>query len=421
MTRLLKVVLNSMDTKPSDVTIAVDSQCTISATEKSGGLLAPYFASRISEAMSNLSEIVDETFVHPIQHVPGGQNPADIPTRDTTTPDEVREDSVWQAGPHYLKLDRSMWPFSRDFIDMLPEQELRRPKALFNLVAMGDWECLLGKELSQLVVSVMHRSNSYVKTVHVTARLLKAQFDQDRSKIQEALTVRDIKLGKLVQFMVSMYLSFKAMSEGKLDSLRPVVEYGIVYARGRCEKSISRILGVDKLPILARSTRLAELIMLEAHCENHRSNASDVLARSRQRAWIVRGRFLAKTVCKSCPLCRLSKSKLTEQLMGDIPDHQLYPCPPFTFVSLDFAGPYQAKAMGNSRCQIKLWGLVIICQNTRAIKMYATAGYSTDDFLTAYARFTSNHGNPVLVVSDMGSQLRKAGQVIAQGDPAGLD
>ena len=179
-----------MDTKPSDVTIAIDSQCTISATEKSGGLLAPYFASRISEAMSNLSEIADETFVHPIQHVPGGQNPADIPTRDTTTPDEVREDSVWQAGPHYLKLDRNMWPFSRDFIDILPEQELRRPKALFNLAVMNEWECLLGKRLSQLVVSVMHRSNSYVKTVHVTARLLKAQFDQDRSKIQEALTVR---------------------------------------------------------------------------------------------------------------------------------------------------------------------------------------------------------------------------------------
>jgi len=107
--------------------------------------------------------------------------------------------------------------------------------------------------------------------------------------------------------------------------------------------------------------------------------------------------------------------------MSDIPLHQLTPCPPFSFISLDFAGPYKAKAMGNSRTYIKLWGLVIICQNTRAVKMMATAGYSTDDFLTTFRRFTANFGNPLLVVSDAGTQLRKAGQVIQQGDPSTLD
>ena len=107
--------------------------------------------------------------------------------------------------------------------------------------------------------------------------------------------------------------------------------------------------------------------------------------------------------------------------MSDIPPHQLRPCPPFTHVSLDFAGPFAARAMGNSRASIKVWGLVICCQNTRAVKLLATAGYSTDDFLTAFRRFTSNFGNPALVVSDAGTQLRKAGQVIEAGDPANLD
>ena len=77
--------------------------------------------------------------------------------------------------------------------------------------------------------------------------------------------------------------------------------------------------------------------------------------------------------------------------------------------------------MGNSRSFIKTWGLVIICQNTRAIKMIATAGYSTDNFLTAYHRFVANYGNPSLVVSDAGSQLKAAGRLIDQGDPATLD
>ena len=38
LTRMLKVVVSAMDEKPSQVTIAVDSQCTISAMEKSGVL-----------------------------------------------------------------------------------------------------------------------------------------------------------------------------------------------------------------------------------------------------------------------------------------------------------------------------------------------------------------------------------------------
>ena len=48
-------------------------------------------------------------------------------------------------------------------------------------------------------------------------------------------------------------------------------------------------------------------------------------------------------------------------------------------------------------------------------------GCSTDDFLTTYRRFTANFGNPLLVVSDAGSQLKEAGKLVEQGDPAALD
>ena len=128
-----------------------------------------------------------------------------------------------------------------------------------------------------------------------------------------------------------------------------------------------------------------------------------------------------KEIVKNCPVCRLRRRKLTQQIMADIPSHQLYPCPPFSHVSLDYAGPFSARAMGNSRAQLKVWGLVIVCQNTRAVRMYAAAGYATDDFLTAYTRFTANHGNPLLVVSDSGSQLMKAAKHVDQFDLSKLD
>ena len=115
------MVTSGMDVKPSRITTAVDSQCTISALEKAGGLLAPYFASRVSEALGILSELSKHSIIDPVQHVPGLLNPADIPTRDSTLPDEVGENSIWQGGPSFLSLPNQQWPFSRDFIDTVPD------------------------------------------------------------------------------------------------------------------------------------------------------------------------------------------------------------------------------------------------------------------------------------------------------------
>ena len=218
-----------------------------------------------------------------------------------------------------------------------------------------------------------------------------------------------------------MLSTIEALNVGKLGSLRPFMRHGIVFSKGRLGESLLGLLGVHKLPILYRDSRLAMLIIVYSHYEDHRANPLDALARSRRYAWIVRGRFLAKQVCKSCVVCKRVRAKLSQQLMADIPAHQLKPCPPFTHVSLDFAGPFSARAMGNSRAKMKIWGLVLVCQNTRAVKMLATAGYSTNDFITAYRRFTSNFGNPALVITDAGTQLRKAGQILEAGDPANMD
>ena len=289
------------------------------------------------------------------------------------------------------------------------------------MVEIASYKKILGDRLHDMVTTVMERSNNLKRTTHVTARLIKCHFNACVDQIKEELTVEDIQVARHLQFVVSMEPVIKALNNGDLDPFRPFMERGIIYIRGRCGSALPKLLGLDKLPVLPRDSRLAKLIVWEAHYEDHRLSPSDVLARSRRTAWIIRGRYLAREVCKMCPVCKLKKRNLTEQLMGDIPKHQLQPCPPFSFISLDFAGPYVVKSMGNSRALLKVWGLVIICQNTRAIKMLATAGYSTDEFLTTYTRFTSNYGCPVLVVSDAGSQLAKAGKLINEADPARLD
>ncbi len=103
----------------------------------------------------------------------------------------------------------------------------------------------------------------------------------------------------------------------KLAALDPVYEEGMWVCWVRLRKCLKVVIGKDHLPILLPHTRLAELIMLQAHTENH-DQATMTLARSRTQAWIHRGRYLARKVISSCRKCKVRKARLETQRMGDL-------------------------------------------------------------------------------------------------------
>merc|ERR1711989_11419 len=101
----------------------------------------------------------------------------------------------------------------------------------------------------------------------------------------------------------------------KMTTLTPEFEGGMWITRGRLKKGLPKILGIEKLPILLSSSRLAELIMIEAHQENH-DGAPGTLVRSRTRAWIYRGCYLARKVSARCVNCRAAVPVTQRQRMG---------------------------------------------------------------------------------------------------------
>ena len=73
-----------------------------------------------------------------------------------------------------------------------------------------------------------------------------------------------------------------------MTKLAPSIEDGMWVTRGRLAKGLPGILGVDRLPVLLANSRLVELLMIQAHHENH-DGAPGTLARSRAHAWIHKG------------------------------------------------------------------------------------------------------------------------------------
>ena len=301
----------------------------------------------------------------------------------------------------------------------MPTEELRtkRVSLLLTSAERKDWQ------LMELAKATLNQSNSLSKTVGTLARILKCYITKSRDSILDPVTQAERKFATHVLFAASMGPTHEAMEKSGLSSLRPFKGGQVYFTRGRVGTALASLLGCNQLPILMPSTRLAEIIMWHCHSEDHRRNPRDTLARSREYAWIVRGSRLAQTICAKCSRCRLLQRTTQKQVMAEIPTRQLVPCPPFTNISVDFMGPFSAKGLANQRARIKVYGLIIVCQNTRAVKVVAVPGYDTGSFLIAFNKFTSNHGMPEFVTSDKGSQLVKAGKIlnVEKGDWDELD
>ena len=68
---------------------------------------------------------------------------------------------------------------------------------------------------------------------------------------------------------------------------------------------------------------------------------------------------------------------------------------------------------------MKAYGVMLCCLSKKALKILATTGYSTEQFLVAYRKFIGNQGSPAVVISDHGSQLLSAAK--KQADPEAQD
>ena len=207
-----------------------------------------------------------------------------------------------------------------------------------------------------------------------------------------------------------------ALEAGKLRDLNLQDQGGINVICGRAPVGMKKFFGENSLPVIMGSTRIAYLIMLEAHNKDHA--AKDItITTSRHTAWIVNGSKLAKRICRECLRCRFMKKRLETQKMSILPDLLQVPSPPFSNIGIDLLGPILVKAMVNKRAKMKVWVVLFVCLNVKAISMELAPGYATNDFLMAFSTHVSQRGLPSFVHSDRGSQLVAAQRNLVEDLP----
>ena len=113
---------------------------------------------------------------------------------------------------------------------------------------------------------------------------------------------------------------------------------------------------------------------------------------------------------------------MESQIMGALPEGQVKPTAPFLSTCLDLFGPIICRGLGGGiRKPMKAYGVVFCCLSTKSVKILATTGYSTEQFLVCYRKFTSNQGAPAVVLSDHGTQLLSASRKLADLGASDID
>ena len=464
--RLVYRTIKALNTEdiPEQVWIVGDSETVLASREKEAGFFGEFFGNRIGETYDYMDELKKMTKVGDNGewwHVRSEDNAADRPSRLDSTPSDLGLGSDWQDGPGYLRLERENWPFERNFADrktkvLIPQEEVVRKYRgmadscgyinLHDLVDHSGGEdqldklvnsnrVLLGNMVEDMRQTVNrknstgepggpgsrdndvlkhfqfgHVTNDWQKLLNKTSLLYRWRAKVLMKKGQAA---SEHDMAEMFWMRVAMPATNKAGLEGKLKHLTPKkhdVYEDVVVVTGRALEGMKHYLQKDYLPVLMSSTRTAQLVTMWAHNSDHAGVDITFLTMTHV-AWIVGGRALARCVKQSCIRCRFLAKVLEGQQMAVLPARLSVPCPVFSHVGIDLAGPLLVKKEGGSQVtrrntgKMKVWVVLFVCLSTKALKLYVAGGYSTEDFMLAWNSFVADHGEPLTCHSDRGSQL----------------
>lgn len=424
----------------------IDSQTVLGAIQRDSYGYQTFFANRIGE-IQKAGPVEDWLWL------PGDMNIADIMTRGANLKDLQ---GIWQSGPEFLKLPLSEWPVksagevvadARENISKMQRKTFsavvtraqaksKKPEAGSTADQSHPSLCLktphtdreftqdespdrtvpAGSDLKNLLD--VQRYSSLPKLVGVVARVRRAA---DRWLGLKCLAVKPKKWEALSSKEMSKALAlngedykfaFRALCleaqagitfpDTTLDRLVTFKEKdGLFVCGGRIQA-----FNEDKIvvPLLPHTAWMSTLLAREAHNVNHEGLAGTLL-KMRSKAWVVKGKRVAKKVVDACVICRKTKAKLCQQIMSDLPPERSEPAAPFEFTTMDLFGPYDVRDEVKKRVKLKVWGIVFSCMASRAIHADIVSDMSSEGFLLAYQRFTSLRGHPSKVWSDPGTNF----------------
>ena len=384
--RLRASIVEEMELNFSQIVHLVDSEIVHAMVHKESYGFGTFAANRIGE-IQRATEPDEWGWIE------GKLNAADAITRGSKVKEIIGE-CDWLNGPEFLRDPVKEWPVRwevrRDI--KLPEM-----KKATEVIAKVEGEI---KESLEARIDA-NRFSSWRRLVFTTARILQLYKRFKTTKGSPNLEAETVEQARVLWFK-------EAQREMKVEEhakLRPQIKDEVIVVGGRAERWMTGTWNKQEFILLPGGSHITEIIVREIHEEGGHLGEAATVAKIRSKYWVVGIRKIVKRVIRKCIKCKLKLKRLEGQQMSTLPIERLKPCPAFTYVGVDYFGPFKVKGEVQKRVTGKCFGVLLTCLTCRAVHLDISADYTTDEFLHTLRRFASVRGWPRKFVSDKGTNL----------------
>lgn len=352
-------------------------------------------------AATRIGEIQEGTNPKDWHWIESEYNIADWLTRGKK-PNEIGFNSAWQEGPTFLKQPESEWPITRNYTEQqLPE--MIKAVTVTTVITKDDITTRIN----------IDNYSSYKKLLRVTARVL-SMYRRDPKptflNVTKEPTAEDLRKAEVLWIKESQRNMDKEIKEGKYKRLCPRLREDEIYVVGdRATRWMEMSYNKNEVILLPYEHRFSRLYAEYIHNRGH-YGVSTTASKIRSRFWIVKLLKMTKSIKHNCIMCKRLDKKLSEQVMGKLPEERLKPAPAWHCTAIDLFGPFKIKDEVKKRTTGKAYGVIFNCLGTRAVYVDLAADYSTEKFLMVLRRFVSLRGYPSKLYSDNGPQLVAANE-----------
>ncbi|XP_066598844.1 uncharacterized protein [Prorops nasuta] len=399
LARLVNDIRTTLILQIDQIFLWCDSTITLHWINTSPNLLKIFVSNRVREIRELTTNCI-------WRHINTKNNPADALSRGQL-PDAFLQNQMWFNGPSWLQQPESKWPNVTLQIP-LEISEIRNNICLATTITNH--------------TEFLNRFSSFRRAVRVISYCLRMKLNSQfkRTITIDEIHATEIQILRLVQAEafheeINVILTLNKMKKNRLTSLAPFLDKsGILRVGGRLiHSSLSHS---QKHPILLpKNHHVTNIIISDAHLDNHHSGIQSTLHFIRHKYWLLDGKNQVRYVIHKCIPCFRFRAQPVSYKMGDLPEFRVNQARPFKNTGIDYCGPLFIKERKfRNRGRIKVYICVFICMTTRAIHLEVVSDMTTVGFLGALSRFIGRRGIPTNVYSDNGTNFIGANNELKQ-------
>lgn len=346
-------------------------------------------------------------------HVPSGENPADIASRGQF-PADLINNSLWWVGPNWLTQSSESWPSGEassphDNVDTLSEERAQ------SLVANDDThfiDCLLDKYSSirkiQRIIAYCRRFMTNCKDKSRRCALFLSRLELHDALLSMVKHVQSHSFNTEIMRLKQNKILSKQMRKLNLF----IDESDVLRVGGRLSRS-----GLEfehKYPaLLPRNAILTYRIIEAVHHENHHPGLNTMHYLLTQQFWILSPKRAIYHCLSKCIRCYRVHPNPLEPFMSDLPATRVNQVKPFSIVGVDYGGPFRIKLGKHRGAKIgKAYLCLFVCFTTKALHLETVSDLSSEAFIAALRRFVGRRGRVSIIYSDCGTNFIGANNLL---------